>query len=208
MIGFVLWALVLAALAVLEGLGVTLRGHQWPSISDMLRSATRPTVGRWIALALWLWFGWHLFIRGWTFFLRGHGAAEPAKGLGGGKTVSETMKQVVLPLSVLYAGFVAMLWRGWKLRRRANEPDAAVRDAVLAVRGSRRTFFRYTAVTMIASYAVFVVTMAAYELLVGRSAAGIATSAAVGGAFLMFAVALPLFLTAAWVRARRLARHR
>jgi hypothetical protein len=26
--------------------------------------------GRFILFGLWLWLGWHLFIRGWAFFLR------------------------------------------------------------------------------------------------------------------------------------------
>jgi hypothetical protein len=30
----------------------------------------RYPVGRWAVFALWLWFGWHLFVRGWHFFLR------------------------------------------------------------------------------------------------------------------------------------------
>jgi hypothetical protein len=30
----------------------------------------RPALGRAILFGLWLWLGWHVFIRGWTFFLR------------------------------------------------------------------------------------------------------------------------------------------
>jgi hypothetical protein len=27
-------------------------------------------LGRVLLFALWLWLGWHLFVRGWSFFLR------------------------------------------------------------------------------------------------------------------------------------------
>jgi len=27
-------------------------------------------VGRWALFALWLWAGWHFFVRGWHFLLR------------------------------------------------------------------------------------------------------------------------------------------
>lgn len=26
-------------------------------------------VGRWALFGLWLWFGWHTFVRGWHFLL-------------------------------------------------------------------------------------------------------------------------------------------
>lgn len=28
------------------------------------------TVGRWVLFTLWLWIGWHTFVRGWHFLLR------------------------------------------------------------------------------------------------------------------------------------------
>jgi uncharacterized protein DUF6186 len=76
-IGYALWTLLLVALLALEACGLTLSGHQWPTLSDLFRSATRPVYGRWIFFALWLWLGWHFFIRGWEFFLRGKGAESP-----------------------------------------------------------------------------------------------------------------------------------
>ncbi len=39
-------------------------------VSDVLRVAMRYPLGRWVLFGLWLWFGWHLFVRGWRFFLR------------------------------------------------------------------------------------------------------------------------------------------
>src|SRR6516164_8584045 len=111
MIAPILWAAVFAGMLVLEGLSLTLRSHDWPSISDMFRAATRPVLGRWLLFALWLWIGWHFFIRGWQFFLRGAGARNPGGGggAGGSKTAGQIMLQVVLPLFALYAILMAVL---------------------------------------------------------------------------------------------------
>src|SRR5262249_40203945 len=100
-VGYALWALILAGALVLEGLGLTLAGHQWPTVSDLLRSLTKPVAGRWTFFALWLWMGWHFFIRGWEFFLRGSGAQKPA-GPGGGKDLKSTIVQGVVPLLALF----------------------------------------------------------------------------------------------------------
>jgi len=40
-------------------------------MSDIFRTIMRPLLGRVVVFGLWLWLGWHLFIRGWRFFLRG-----------------------------------------------------------------------------------------------------------------------------------------
>jgi hypothetical protein len=40
-------------------------------MSAMLRAFMEPIGGRVVLFGLWLWVGWHLFIRGWTFFLKG-----------------------------------------------------------------------------------------------------------------------------------------
>ena len=42
----------------------------WPTMSEIFRSAMRQLLGRSIVFAVWLWIGWHLFVRGWSFFLR------------------------------------------------------------------------------------------------------------------------------------------
>ncbi len=193
MIGYVLWAVLLAGIAVLEGLSVTLRSHQWPSLSDMFRAATRPEFGRWIVFALWLWLGWHLFIRGWSFFLRGHGAGAPAKGLAPGTTVIETLQQIVLPLAVVYGVFMTMLWAGYRTRH--SRPRAAsLRETAITIAPRRRQFLRYAVVTLVGGYALFVAIIAGYELIAGHAGNGLAGSALVGGAFLTFAVALPAFV--------------
>lgn len=63
------WIVILAAAFVWEGIGLA-RGTEWPTVSDMLRSFMAIPVTRVLMFAMWLWLGWHLFIRHWEFFLR------------------------------------------------------------------------------------------------------------------------------------------
>jgi hypothetical protein len=194
MVGFVLWAALFAGMVVLEGISLSTRGKDWPSLSDLLRAATRPVFGRWIMLAFWLWLGWHMFIRGWPFFLRGKGAGEPPKGGGGGKSAGALLGQVVLPLVVLYGSVAAMLIAGWRRRRSFVISRSSERQSALAVVDDRGAFLRYAVVTIFASYAVFLGAMAVYQLLIGPEAGGIAGSALTGGAFMAFALELPVFV--------------
>ncbi len=62
--------MIVGAVLVWQGLALT-NVPEWPSLSDMFRAFMRPPAGRVTLLALWLWLGWHLFIRGWGLFLRG-----------------------------------------------------------------------------------------------------------------------------------------
>jgi hypothetical protein len=64
------WVLIFAVLFAWQGVGMAL-GSPWLSLSDIVRSVMRNVIGRWVVFAMWLWLGWHLFIRGWEFFLRG-----------------------------------------------------------------------------------------------------------------------------------------
>jgi len=41
-----------------------------PTLSATFRAIMRYPFGRWALFALWLWFGWHVFVRGWHFLLR------------------------------------------------------------------------------------------------------------------------------------------
>ncbi|HEV3292200.1 MAG TPA: DUF6186 family protein [Streptosporangiaceae bacterium] len=69
LIGYLAWAVLFGALLAWEGLvraGVT----GAPALRDVFRVITRYPVGRWMLFALWLWLGWHFFIRGWHFLLR------------------------------------------------------------------------------------------------------------------------------------------
>lgn len=64
------WLVVFAALLGWQGVMLA-HGPPWPTMSSMLRTFMRPAAGRIVLFGLWLWIGWHLFIRGWTFFLKG-----------------------------------------------------------------------------------------------------------------------------------------
>jgi hypothetical protein len=208
MIGYVLWALLLAAMLTLEGLGLTLEGRHWPTVSDLFRSTTRPLFGRWLFFALWLWAGWHFFIRGWQFFLQGSGAHEPGRGLGDGKGFFGTITQVCIPL---FAVFVTLMLIGRNSRRMAVDGDAselsprAAESRTIALRPL--TFARYALVTLVGGYGLFVAVMGVYQLVVGKSASDDFTSAARYGAFLGFLVGFPAFVVIAFAQSA-VRRHR
>jgi hypothetical protein len=60
---------IFAALLTWQGVGLV-RANDWAVLTDLFRSITRNPVGRWVLFGFWLWIGWHLFVRGWDFFLR------------------------------------------------------------------------------------------------------------------------------------------
>ena len=66
---YLAWAVLLGALFAWEGLALA-----WvtgvPTLDSVFRVIMRHLVGRWALFALWLWTGWHFFIRGWHFLLR------------------------------------------------------------------------------------------------------------------------------------------
>ena len=68
--GLVVWAILIGAVLAYQGIGLVNNDDRWPALSDVIRVVMRNPVGRWVMFGLWLWFGWHLFIRGWRFFLR------------------------------------------------------------------------------------------------------------------------------------------
>ena len=193
--GYIAWAVVFAAVIVVEALGLTLRGHQWPTLSDIFRVAMRPEWSRWLLFALWVWAGWHFFIRGWTFFLRGDGPRNPRHNLGGGKTLTQTIQQVIIPLLAFYAVLVTPVVLAWRAHRRGEmtgppAPHAGARAAARDPLG----FARHVAITMACGYALFAAAMGVYELIAGHSAAGIFPAAAREGAVLTFLIALPAFV--------------
>ncbi len=71
MVAFIGWTVLIAALLVWEGIGLVAPHDGWPTFSDMFNTITRHAGGRWLLFAVWLWLGFHLFVRGWKFFLRG-----------------------------------------------------------------------------------------------------------------------------------------
>jgi hypothetical protein len=68
--GLLVWAVLFGLVLAYQGLGLVAESDRWPALSEVLSTVTRTTVGRWMLFALWLWLGWHLFVRGWRFFLR------------------------------------------------------------------------------------------------------------------------------------------
>ncbi len=69
-IAIVGWLLIVAALLGWQGIGLV-RGAEWPTLTDFFRAFMRPALGRVILFGLWLWLGWHLFVRDWTFVPEG-----------------------------------------------------------------------------------------------------------------------------------------
>lgn len=69
MIGGVGWAVLFGLLLVWQGFALA-NGPAWPTASDLIDNAMRSVIGRVVLFALWLWIGWHTFVRGWELFLR------------------------------------------------------------------------------------------------------------------------------------------
>jgi hypothetical protein len=61
------WSIVLAAFVLWEASAVLFR---YPRLGDVFGYVTRWRIGRYLLFGMWLWVGWHFFIRGWHFFLR------------------------------------------------------------------------------------------------------------------------------------------
>jgi Family of unknown function (DUF6186) len=69
-IGYIVWAVLFGALFAWEALALSGISGTVPTLSATFRVIMRYPFGRWALFALWLWFGWHIFIRGWHFLLR------------------------------------------------------------------------------------------------------------------------------------------
>lgn len=63
MIGLVVWAALLGAVLAYQGFCLLSTGDRWPAITDILRTAVGHPTGRWLLFGLWLWLGWHMFVR-------------------------------------------------------------------------------------------------------------------------------------------------
>jgi hypothetical protein len=63
------WIIVFGAVLGWQAF-MLVQGPPSPTMSSMLRAFMRPVAGRVLLFGIWLWIGWHLFIRGWGFFLR------------------------------------------------------------------------------------------------------------------------------------------
>lgn len=199
MIGVVGWVVLAGLLLAWEALSIALDRPGWPSTSDMFRAATRPVAGRWVLFAAWLWLGWHVFMRGWSFFLAGPGARTPPRS---SRSAGQFFTQVILPLLAAYAGWLGFVAGGRRERMR-HTPQAAV-DRAGASTGGR---LRHLAVTVAGGYVAFVAAIGAYAIVSGELAKGAFGEAVRQGAFLAFAVAVPVFGLGVVVQAAR-RRHR
>lgn len=66
MLAAVGWAVIVGALLIWQGIG--LFRPDWPVLTDLFRAILRNPAGRWFLFGLWLWVGWHFFVRTWPFF--------------------------------------------------------------------------------------------------------------------------------------------
>jgi hypothetical protein len=74
-VGYLVWAALFAALIAWEGVGLVRMDDAYPTLSDAVRALMRYPIGRWALFALWLWLGWHAFVRGWHLPLRSSAGA-------------------------------------------------------------------------------------------------------------------------------------
>ena len=203
-VGLIGWALIFGAFLVWEGLGLTL-GHQWPTLSHMLRVVTRPLPGRLVLFGLWLWVGWHLFIRGWDFFLRGPLPEAPSPGGSGGLSLGQMWQQAIVPLTGFYALFLGML--AFSARRQLPDDHDTASEAASALRAV--DWLRAVPsmlLTVAAGYGFFVAMIGAYVLVSGSDPGGLLGHAIRGGALLAFGVVVPGFILLSWTA--RLKRRR
>jgi Family of unknown function (DUF6186) len=68
MVAVVGWLLIVAVSLTWQGIGLVL-GDEWPTLTDFFRAFMRPASGRAVLFGLWLWLGWHLFVRDLTLDL-------------------------------------------------------------------------------------------------------------------------------------------
>jgi Family of unknown function (DUF6256)/Family of unknown function (DUF6186) len=115
-VGYLVWAALIGALIAWEGIGLARPDDAVPTLSDAVRALMRYPVGRWVLFALWLWLGWHAFVRGWHLPLRGSaGAASFAYPASAHHRWSALIRRLTvtavggyLLLMVVLAGYFAM----------------------------------------------------------------------------------------------------
>lgn len=190
MTGLALWVVTLGLLLALEALALALDSPDWPSLSDIFRAVTRPTLGRWLLFAAWLWLGWHLFIRGWTFFLGGPGARQPKRPTSTGTDLTTAaIGRLLISFIGLYVGLIWLTVLGRRERARFSKRTPGPLPTVARL-------LRYLATTATFGYLTFIAGIAGYGLVAHKLADRIIGSALRYGAFLAFAIAGPAFLFA------------
>ncbi len=182
MIGSIGWIVILTSFVAWEALGLFV-GHGWPTLSRVTRDVTRSPVGRWVLFGAWLWLGWHLFIRGWQFFLRGPGApAPPPSPRGSGR---ELLAEILVLGMTLCLTLLGLLRGGAREADTGRDRRRPVRFGGLLLR-----------VLLVAAscYAVLIGVVGIFVLVAGSDPAHLLPAAAGGGALLAFAVVAPGFL--------------
>jgi hypothetical protein len=178
------WIVIVGALLVWQGFALT-NGAAWPTLSEMFRSFSRPLAGRLVLFGVWLWLGWHLFVRGWQPLLRGTPPrSEPATAA---LSFGLLIRQVVVPLGLTYVAFVGAM----ALQRRAPSRVPTVEAAAHDPRTHPRALVRHVAVTLAAGYVVYLGLVVSYYAIVAYQSPQFLRAAVSGGAFITFAVALP-----------------
>jgi hypothetical protein len=61
--GFLVWSLIMAMFLGYQGFCLVDANDRWPPITEILAVAIRNPVARAVLFGLWLWLGWHLFVR-------------------------------------------------------------------------------------------------------------------------------------------------
>jgi Family of unknown function (DUF6186) len=173
---------ILTTFVAWEALGLFV-GHGWPTLSRVTRDVTRLPVGRWVLFGAWLWLGWHLFIRGWQFFLRGPGAgAPPPSPRGSGR---ELLAEVLVLGMALGLTLVGLLRGGGREALTRQDRRRPVRF---------RNLLFHVLLVAASCYAVLVGVVGLFVVVAGSDPAHLLPAAAGGGALLAFAVVTPGFL--------------
>jgi hypothetical protein len=208
--GLVAWAVVIGAFLAVEGVALVRPHDQWPAFSDVMRIVTASTFGRWALFAVWLWLGWHLFVRGWQFFLRA--PAEPRSPESGGQSavlapvaIEDILRHDVIPLLLVYVAVLAMLRYCARFLRARRSEDTPMGGRLRSERGWR-PLLRHIAVTSLCGYVLFVVVVGLIYGLVAEVGVEFLRDAIVGGGFLAFAVGVPFFVAVSWVSSTARAR--
>jgi hypothetical protein len=200
MAGIVGWSVILGVALVWEGVALRAPGDRWLTLSDILRYATRPPLGRWLLFALWLWMGWHLFVRGWDFFLQDPsppGGASHDHGRGGGSP--GTFTEAFMPLVFVYVLLLCLLGYCARERVRAGSAPGAVAHAPP---GGWPALARHVAMLAGAGYVLFLAGLALFDAGWGRDPT-VVRDAITGGAFLATVAAAVFVLLSLLARAAR-----
>lgn len=199
-VGIVAWAAAIGSCLLVEGIALYRPHDAWPTFSDIMRLVTDAVVGRWLLFALWLWLGWHLFVRGWQFFLRAPAGEGSAAGAESRRALAlapvaleDVLRQDVVPLSIVYVLVLAML--AYCARRiRRGDVSSPRKDA----RRGWSALLRHLLVTAGCGYAFFLGAVALFYGLVSNEEAELLQAAVTGGGFLAFVIAVPTFVLVSW----------